>query len=233
MVEEATTGFLEIWNPVLASFRQRTGIPFPPLEFSSWLTILILAVGALAALTPLVYRGVSWLRLASYVFAGAMIVNGGHHLLSPLYLGRFLPGRSTSPLLIFASVWLIVQTSRAHPSTATGPSRLAPIAGTAAFFIAAPITVAGWVSYALTGWEMAPPPLGTPAARVLGAVMIWLGAAVLIECFTRFALVGHGRPRRWLDRTLVVSGAYTDMCAIPCASRRTLRSPVRGCCSGA
>jgi protein-S-isoprenylcysteine O-methyltransferase Ste14 len=209
VVEETTTGFLGVWNPVLASFRQRTGVPFPHLEFSWWLTVLILTVGALAALTPLVYRGVRWLRPASYVFASVMIANGIHHLLSPLYLGRFLPGQYTSPLLIFASAWLILKARQARPLVALGPSSFAPIAGTAAFFVAAPMTVAGWVPYALTGWDMAPVWFGVRALRVLGGVTIVFGAGVLIECFTRFALVGRGTPAPVAPtETLVVSGAY-------------------------
>jgi protein-S-isoprenylcysteine O-methyltransferase Ste14 len=214
VVEEAATGFLAVWNPVLAGWSQRTGLPLPQFTFGTWLGVLIVAVVALTALTPRVARGAPWAPAASYIFAAIMVANGVHHLLSPLYLGRFLPGQFSSPLLIAAAVWLIVQTRAiSRPSSPAGdPARQVPtraVVETAVFFLAAPGTVALWIPYALTGWELPERTSERAFAGVAGGVLIAAGAAALVECFARFALVGRGTPSPASPTTsLVVSGLY-------------------------
>lgn len=197
---------------MLARWREKTGMLFPTLEFDWWLAVLIVAVAALAALTPLVYRGAAWARPASYVLGVAMMANGVHHLLSPLYLGRFLPGQYTSPLLVIASLWLITTARRTRQAADAGGSRAGALAGTLAFFVAAPVTVAGWIPYAIAGWTVGPPLLGTPALRAVGVAMLAAGAAALVDCFARFALLGRGTPAPVAPtESLVVSGLYRYM----------------------
>jgi protein-S-isoprenylcysteine O-methyltransferase Ste14 len=81
---------------------------------------------------------------------------------------------------------------------------------TAAFFIAAPGVVAGFVPWLITGWEV---PSVTPyfAGLIigLGGFFIVGGVAVLIDCFVRFVTYGNGTPMPWMptDR-MVASGAY-------------------------
>ncbi len=80
--------------------------------------------------------------------------------------------------------------------------------GSAAFFLAAPGVVAGFVPWLLCGWQFpAPLPLaGVPAA--LGGVLIVGGLAVLVDCFVRFARsLGTPAPLAPTER-LVVTGAY-------------------------
>jgi protein-S-isoprenylcysteine O-methyltransferase Ste14 len=205
VAEEASLGFLDVWNPVLATVAQRTGLPLPHLVFREWLAILVVAVAGLLALTPLVSRGVAWLRPASYVLAGLTIANAVNHLVSPLYLGRFLPGAFTSPLLIAMSAWLIVQTRRAAGHTV----RVTAVAGTFTFFLVAPGTVVGWIPYELTGWQANPAFAGDVLFRVAGVVMVTAGVAVLVDCFIRFALLGRGTPAPVAPtETLVVAGLY-------------------------
>jgi len=203
--EEALNGFVEVWNPVLLAVRTATGIPLPQFEFQAWLTMLVIGVGALTAMTPLVARGVRGFHAGSYVFALAMIVNGVHHLASPLYLGRFLPGQYTSPLLILSSLWLIRKTS-----AATGrPSAIGPLLGSFLFFVAAPGTVAGWIPYAISKWRVGPAFAGFEAGRAFGVVLVAVAFIALVECFARFALVGRGVPAPVAPtQTLVVSGLY-------------------------
>jgi protein-S-isoprenylcysteine O-methyltransferase Ste14 len=204
-VEEALNGFLEVWNPFLASVRARTGLPLPHFTFDGWLTALVIGIVALTAMTPLVARGVRGFRVASYVFAGVMIANGVNHLASPLYLGQFLPGHYTSPLLILASIWLILAARRvSHPTTPAGP-----ILGSFLFFLAAPGTVAGWIPYAITGWRTESALGNLAPIRTIGAILIVVASVALVECFARFAIVGRGVPAPVAPTTtLVVSGLY-------------------------
>ena len=84
-----------------------------------------------------------------------------------------------------------------------------PLAGSLAFFVVAPGTVAGWVPYWLTGWRMQAPLLGISVLRVIGGILIVLGLASLVDSFARFALVGRGTPAPVAPPTrLVVSGPY-------------------------
>ena len=101
-VEEAMGGFVDVWNPVLASVRATTGLPLPQFQFNVWLECLVVVVLVLFGLTPFAFRNPASMTTASVVFGAIMILNGVNHLASPLYLGRFLPGQFTSPLLIYA-----------------------------------------------------------------------------------------------------------------------------------
>jgi protein-S-isoprenylcysteine O-methyltransferase Ste14 len=94
--------------------------------------------------------------------------------------------------------------------SATPPHRsLTPAIGSIVFFVLAPVTVAGWVPYLLTGWQMAPPFLGFAGLRVAGVLFVAFGAAGLVDSFTRFALQGRGTPAPIAPtEELVVSGLY-------------------------
>jgi len=87
--------------------------------------------------------------------------------------------------------------------------RISAIAGTGLFLLLAPGTVAGLVPWWITRWRMQPPLLGFSGFRVIGAVMIAAGVAVVLDSFARFALQGLGTPAPILPtRHLVVSGLY-------------------------
>jgi protein-S-isoprenylcysteine O-methyltransferase Ste14 len=84
-------------------------------------------------------------------------------------------------------------------------SRVSAVLGSVLFLIVAPGVVAGLIPYALGGWQGASP----LALRALGAVVIALGLALLLECFGRFAFLGRGTPAPLAPpRRLVVSGPY-------------------------
>ena len=86
---------------------------------------------------------------------------------------------------------------------------IGPIVGSIAFFVLAPGTVAFWVPWRITRWEMAPPLLGLTALRPVGAVLALLGLAGLAESFSRFAIHGRGTPAPVMPPTrLVVTGLY-------------------------
>lgn len=88
-------------------------------------------------------------------------------------------------------------------------SRVAALFGSFVFFWIAPGTVAGWVPYMLSNWRIQPPLLGVPGGRVLGGVVAAVGVAILVECFSRFAIEGRGTPASIAPtERLVVSGLY-------------------------
>jgi len=80
-------------------------------------------------------------------------------------------------------------------------------AGSAVFLVIAPGAVAGLVPWWLTGWR---PGAAFPAGvRVLGAVLIAAGAAVLLTAFAQFAIQGRGTPAPPAPtEQLVVRGLY-------------------------
>lgn len=87
--------------------------------------------------------------------------------------------------------------------------RTRPFLGSLAFFILAPGTVAGWIPYWISGWQLQPAFFGLPTVRVAGATLAALGLVTLVDCFRRFALEGRGTPAPIAPtETLIVSGLY-------------------------
>jgi len=87
--------------------------------------------------------------------------------------------------------------------------RLAALLGSAVFLVIAPGTLAVYVPWMLTQWQMAPPLLGFLPFRVIGGLLIALGLPVLLDSFARFALQGLGTPAPIAPpRHLVVTGLY-------------------------
>jgi protein-S-isoprenylcysteine O-methyltransferase Ste14 len=86
---------------------------------------------------------------------------------------------------------------------------IGPILGSIAFFVLAPGTVAFWVPWRITRWEMAPPLLGLWVLRPAGAVLALVGLFGLAESFSRFAIQGRGTPAPVMPpKRLVVTGLY-------------------------
>jgi hypothetical protein len=107
VADEALTGFLDFYNPLVLSIRTRIPwFPMPTFTFDVWLTGLILAVAVLALATPWIRRGGTGAAAASWVFAGFMFLNGVGHLAGSIYFDRWLPGATSAPLLLIASVML-------------------------------------------------------------------------------------------------------------------------------
>lgn len=116
IVDEASTGFLAVYNPTVTILRERWGwFPMPAFEYRQWLTTLIVACGILFCLTPVAARGMRGLRPVAWTFATIMFLNAlGHTFFS--ILGRTVaavtfprpaPGFYSSPFLFLASFWLI------------------------------------------------------------------------------------------------------------------------------
>ena len=113
VADEALTGFLDVYNPSALAIRERLpSLPIPVFTFRVWLTGLILAVIVLLCLAPAVFARRRGMRVLTYPFGILMIGNALGHVGGSVYLGRFMPGVYSSPLLFAASVWLLRETVR-------------------------------------------------------------------------------------------------------------------------
>lgn len=114
VADEALTDFLSIYNPAVVELRQRyPTLPAATFTFEGWLSLLIFAVLALTLSSYFVWHGRWAMRPISYVFAGFMLLNGLLHIAISIYMGKLISGVYSSPVLLAASVALIVAT-RAH-----------------------------------------------------------------------------------------------------------------------
>jgi hypothetical protein len=122
VTDEALTGFLSVYNPTVRALQTRLGFwPMPTFEFGEWLGGLIAGVTVLLALSPVVFRGARWIRPIFYFLAiVAGLINAlGHtagtifgQTVSTVHFPRPAPGFYSSPLLVFAAVYALVQLRR-------------------------------------------------------------------------------------------------------------------------
>lgn len=113
--DEASHDFLLLYNPIALRLRQAAPfLPIPVFTFRVWLAGLIGAVVLLLLLSPFVFRGASWTRGASYVFGALMLLNGCGHILGSIQSSRILAGTYSAPLLVLASLALLIAVPRAR-----------------------------------------------------------------------------------------------------------------------
>ncbi len=121
ILDEASTGFLAVYNPTVSILRERwSWFPMPTFEFREWLAALVVACGVLFCLTPVAARGMRGLRPLAWVYAVIMFLNGlGHtlfsilgHTVAAVTFPRPAPGFYSSPFLFVASLWLMVRLRR-------------------------------------------------------------------------------------------------------------------------
>jgi hypothetical protein len=109
--DEAATGFLDFYNPLVLSIRARVDwFPMPTFTFGVWLAGLIGLVLVLTSMGRMVRSGSVGGQVASWALAAIMFLNGIGHLGGSLYLQQWLPGTTTAPLLVAASCWLGLRT---------------------------------------------------------------------------------------------------------------------------
>jgi hypothetical protein len=105
--DEAATDFLGFYNPLVLSARGRVHwLPMPTFTFGPWLSGLVLLVIVLTLLGRMVRTDFVGARVVSWAFAGIMLLNGIGHLSGSLFFHRWLPGTTSAPLLVAASVLL-------------------------------------------------------------------------------------------------------------------------------
>ena len=113
VLDEALTGFLGFYNPLVLELRERLGFwPMPTFTFGVWLSGLIVLIVVLALLTPAVRRGVAGTPTLSWLFAVIMIGNGIAHLAGSVYFQRWLPGATSAALLLIGGTLLIDATRK-------------------------------------------------------------------------------------------------------------------------
>lgn len=126
VTDEALTGFLSVYNPTVIALRARFGFwPMPTFEFREWLTGLVALIVLLAALTPFAFRNAGWIRPLLYFCAIVIgILNAlGHtlgtilgHTVDTVRFPRPAPGFYSSPLLLVAAIYALVQLRRTRRS---------------------------------------------------------------------------------------------------------------------
>jgi hypothetical protein len=115
--DEATTGFLAIYNPTVLALRERLGWwPMPAFQFREWLTGLIVVCIVLFVLSIAVTRGVTGTRGLAYGFAVLMLLNAAGHTVATIFgrtvagvtFPRPAPGFWSSPFLAAAAIYLLI-----------------------------------------------------------------------------------------------------------------------------
>lgn len=119
VADEALTGFLAVYNPTILAIRPR-GWWFPPtFEFRVWLAGLICLVVLLLSLSPFFFRNARWVRPIGYFFGLVNISNALGHMTgtvlgrtaASVHFPRPMPGFYSSPFLLAASVYLLIELS--------------------------------------------------------------------------------------------------------------------------
>jgi hypothetical protein len=108
IVDEASTGFLDLYNPAVTAM----GLPALQFRFPVWITLLALAIAGLLILSYWVRRGTWWTVHAGHAFALLMFANGVAHLSFSIHRRAWMSGAYTSPLLLAASLNLGIATVR-------------------------------------------------------------------------------------------------------------------------
>jgi len=130
VADEATTGFLPVYNATVLALRKNWAwLPMPVFRFDVWLAGLIAAIATLVCLSPFILRGVRWMRPVAYAFALLMLANGLGHTLGTIFgrtvasvrFPRPMPGFLSSPCLLLASAYLLFELGRASRREQAGP----------------------------------------------------------------------------------------------------------------
>lgn len=122
--DEATTGFLNVYNPTVLAMREEIGWwPMPTFTYGEWLWGLIAACVLLLALSPAVFHGAKWMRIPATIFAVIMLLNAAAHTLATIFgrtaasitFPRPAPGFWSSPLMAAAALFLLWQLRQSRP----------------------------------------------------------------------------------------------------------------------
>ncbi|HUM04704.1 MAG TPA: HXXEE domain-containing protein [Terriglobales bacterium] len=109
VLDEAGHDFLSVYLPnAIAIRRAAPFLPIPIFNFQSWIGSLALALTFWLVLTPLAFRGYKALRaLGVFVAIVPGLMNGAAHILSSVYMKRWMPGVYSAPLLLLSGTALL------------------------------------------------------------------------------------------------------------------------------
>lgn len=126
VTDEAMHDFLSTYNSSVRAIRARLPfLPLPTLSFRVWLTLLIAGILLVLCLSPLAFRGDSWLRIVSRplgILVG--VLNAALHIGSSIYFHRWMPGVYSSPLLLLAAIYLLSSSWARDPTIRSLPDGL-------------------------------------------------------------------------------------------------------------
>jgi len=113
VVDEASTNFLDWYNPIATRIRGLLRIPFPPsFTFWPWFLGLLSVTAILFALIPQTKtpsRTIVWLAAA---FGVINVGNALLHITASIRFRRRVPGVISAPLLLACATWLLVSALR-------------------------------------------------------------------------------------------------------------------------
>lgn len=110
VLDEAMTDFLPFYNQMVSNLQEKYGyFPAPTFTFQNWLAglITVIVIGYLATIK--VAQGGKVIRVITIVLGILMIANALGHILGSLYYERMLPGLMSSPILLVASIWVVIR----------------------------------------------------------------------------------------------------------------------------
>jgi hypothetical protein len=95
----------------------------PQFTFEGWLSGLVAFIVLLLILSAFAFQGARWIRPFAYVLAVLMIANAVAHTVVTVFgrtvasvpVSRPAPGFYSSPVLVIASVYLLVQLRSGKP----------------------------------------------------------------------------------------------------------------------
>jgi hypothetical protein len=106
--DELISGFLPFYNQVVIALRRSLGFfPMPTFSPEVWIAGLTVLVVTLLLMVQVVERGGRAIRWFAGLLSIVMIGNGLGHLAGSLYLGWWLPGATSSPLLLASAIWML------------------------------------------------------------------------------------------------------------------------------
>jgi hypothetical protein len=113
VLDEALTDFLSVYNPAVQAIRKRFPLlPLTVFSFRVWLGGLAGAVALAFCVTPLAFGGSGFVVAAAYPLGILMAGNALGHIGASIYRRRFMPGVYSSPLLLLASLYLLICAER-------------------------------------------------------------------------------------------------------------------------
>jgi hypothetical protein len=109
VAEEALTGFLPVYNQAAHAIRELFPfLPVPTLSVTVWLSATIGLVAGLSALAPFAFRGLRFMRVATFGLALIALANVTGHIGGSIFAGSPMPGVYSTPLLAAAGIYGLI-----------------------------------------------------------------------------------------------------------------------------